>query len=88
MSATVPKVRDQAIDALKGILVILVVLAHNNGSHPFFLVFCHPAMMGMFFMVSGYLIVGRKALDLGKRLKGILLQLLFFVALSVAWRFA
>lgn len=54
-----PKVRDTAIDAFKGFLILLVVLAHNGGSHPFLLEFTHPAEMGMFFMVSGYLIHGK-----------------------------
>lgn len=71
-----PKVRDTAIDALKGFLVILVVLGHNNASHPFVLEFCHPAVMGMFFMVSGYLLHGK--LMLKKRLRGTLLPFLFF----------
>ena len=77
------KVRDAAIDALKGFLVILVVLGHNNASHPFVLEFCHPAVMGMFFMVSGYLIHGK--LKLKKRLRGTLFPFLFFVGLSIVW---
>lgn len=68
-----PKVRDTAIDAFKGLLILLVVLAHNGGSHPFLLEFTHPAEMGMFFMVSGYLIHGK--LKLKKRIRGTLLPL-------------
>ena len=76
-----PKVRDTAIDALKGFLILLVVLAHNGGAHPFALEFTHPAEMGMFFMVSGYLIHGK--LKLKKRIRGTILPFIFFILLSV-----
>lgn len=79
------KVRDTAIDALKGFLILLVVLAHNGGAHPFVLEFAHPAKMGMFFMVSGYLIHGK--LKLRKRLKGTIMPFAFFVLVSVLWRY-
>lgn len=80
-----PKVRDTAIDALKGFLILLVVLAHNGGAHPFALEFTHPAEMGMFFMVSGYLIHGK--LKLKKRIRGTILPFIFFILLSVGWRY-
>lgn len=80
-----PKVRDTAIDALKGFLILLVVLAHNGGSHPFVMEFGHPARMGMFFMVSGYLIYGK--LKLKKRVRGTILPFLFFLILSLCWRY-
>lgn len=79
-----PKVRDKAIDALKGFLIVMVVLAHNSASHPFVLEFCHPALMGIFFMVSGYLTYGRP--ELPRRLKGIFLPMLFFASFSILWR--
>lgn len=79
------KVRDTAIDALKGFLILLVVLAHNGGSHPFVIEFGHPARMGMFFMVSGYLIYGK--LKLRKRIRGTIMPFLFFVLVSVLWRY-
>lgn len=79
------KVRDTAIDALKGLLILLVVLAHNGGSHPVVLEFTHPALMGMFFMVSGFLIHGK--LNLKKRLRGTLLPFFFFVGISLLWRY-
>lgn len=78
-----PKVRDAAIDALKGFLIILVILAHNGGTHPFVMEFGHPVRMGMFFMVSGYLIHGK--LKLKKRLRGTLFPFLFFVGFSIVW---
>lgn len=79
------KVRDTAIDALKGFLILLVVLAHNGGAHPFVLDFAHPAEMGMFFMVSGYLIHGK--LKIKKRVRGTILPFMFFISLSVCWRY-
>ena len=78
-------VRDTAIDALKGLLILLVVLAHNGGAHPFVLEFSHPAIMGMFFMVSGYLIHGK--LKIKKRVRGTILPFIFFICLSVGWRY-
>lgn len=80
-----PKVRDTAIDALKGFLILLVVLAHNGGAHPFVMEFGHPTRMGMFFMVSGYLIHGK--LKLKKRIRGTILPFIFFILLSVGWRY-
>lgn len=80
-----PKIRDTAIDALKGLLILLVVLAHNGGSHPFVFEFGHPARMGMFFMVSGYLLKGK--LNLHRRLKGTFLPFIFFMIVSVLWRY-
>lgn len=80
-----PKVRDTAIDAFKGFLILLVVLAHNGGAHPFVMEFGHPTRMGMFFMVSGYLIHGK--LKLKKRIRGTLLPFMFFMCLSLCWRY-
>lgn len=76
--------RDTTIDCLKGVCMIWVLLGHNNGTHPFVLQFCHPAVMGMFFIISGYLI--NEKLNLCRRLRSICLQFCFFAALSVVWR--
>ncbi len=81
-----PTVRDTAIDALKGFLILLVILGHNGGSHPLVLELAHPTKMGMFFIVSGYLIHGK--LKLKKRLRGTILPFLFFVVLSILWRYS
>lgn len=78
-------VRDTAIDALKGFLILVVVLAHNGGAHPLVLEMAHPVEMGMFFMVSGYLIHGK--LKLHKRLRGTILPFMFFISVSVLWRY-
>lgn len=77
--------RDEALDGIKGLLVLTVVYAHNSASHPFVLQFCHPALMGIFFMVSGYVINTR--IKLAARIKMTVRQFLFFVLFSLVWRF-
>lgn len=85
MSQKSTKVRDTAIDAIKGLLVLLIVLAHNTASDPFILKFTHPAMIGIFFIVSGYLFSTKRGLV--QKLRGILLPFCFFVIVSILWRY-
>lgn len=61
-----------------------MVYAHNSASHPVVLLFGHPVRMGIFFMVSGYLINTR--LRLTDRSRTIARNFLFFVLLSLVWR--
>lgn len=81
-----PKVRDKSLDAIKGFLILVVILCHNSASNPIFLNMAHPLMMGIFFMVSGFLYSQNKSV-VGK-LRSILYPFAFFCLVSVVWRYA
>lgn len=84
MAQEIAKNRDTAIDAIKGLLVLLVVLAHNNASNPIILELCHPLFMGIFFMISGYLFSTKNTL---KKIRTLIYSFLFFSIISIGWRF-
>jgi len=76
--------RDIAIDALKGLLIIYIVAAHNNSLPTWILKFTHPAIVGGFMMTSGFLT--KNNFDLATRLKGLIYPFLLFLLIGIAWQ--
>lgn len=81
-----PKVRDKSLDAIKGFLILVVILCHNSATNPVLLDMGHPLRMGIFLMVSGFLSSQNKTII--QKLRGILLPLIFFCIVSIVWRYA
>lgn len=76
--------RDLAIDALKGVLIIYIVAAHNNSLPEGIVRFCQPAIIGAFMLTSGYLT--KDNFDLVRRLKGLIYPFLLFLLIGVVWQ--
>lgn len=76
--------RNIAIDALKGLLIIIVVAAHNNSLPEGILSFTHPAIVGAFIVTSGFLT--KDNFDLIRRLKGLIYPFILFLTIGIVWK--
>ena len=77
-------VRDLKVDILRGILIILVVIAHYNREFPHDIIFLFH--MPLFFIVSGYLVTLDRISDNGfikKKIKSLMIPYFSYLTLDL-----
>lgn len=77
-------IRDLGLDALKGVLIIYIVAAHNNAFPEGVLRFTHPAIIGAFILTSGFLT--KDHFNLRRRLKSLIYPFMLFFIIGVVWQ--